>query len=84
MRRTTIASKFEDFDVHIMVVDADPRWEISPCTAACPDVLTCMNGDPCCPEDGPKRQLCCNVSDPKNYPCDELDLVGECEWSVLA
>ena len=22
----TIASKFEDFDVHIMVVDADPRW----------------------------------------------------------
>jgi len=80
----TIASKFEDFDVHIMVVDADPRWGIAPCTAACPDVLTCKNGDPCCPNWGPKGELCCNITDLENYPCDELDLVGECEWTVGA
>ena len=82
----TIASKFEDFDVHIMVVDADPQWGIPNCTAVCPDLLTCKNSDPCCPEfwGGDPEKLCCKISDPENYPCDELDLVGECEWTLGA
>jgi len=63
----TIASKFEDFDVHIMVVDADPWWGLYTCTAACPGVLTCKNGDPCCPENSyPKEELCCSSSEPEN------------------
>ncbi|HFE45985.1 MAG TPA: hypothetical protein ENJ18_10935, partial [Nannocystis exedens] len=38
----TIASEFENFDVHIMVVDADQRWGLAMCDGACPDILTCM------------------------------------------
>ena len=82
----TIASKFEDFDVHIMVVDADPEWGIPNCTAVCPDLLTCKNKDPCCPDfwGGDPNKLCCQILDPENYPCDKLDLVGECEWTMGA
>ena len=82
----TIATKFEDFDVHIMVVDADPEWGIPNCTAVCPDLLTCKNKDPCCPESwgGDPEKLCCPILDPENYPCEELDLVGECEWTLGA
>jgi len=77
----TIASKFDDFDYHIMVVDADDIWGYAPCTAVCPD-LSCLNGEPCCPKnmvaDG---EFCCQIQD---YPCNYLDFVGECESMIGA
>ncbi len=78
----TIATKFAGFDYHIMVVDADDRWGLSYCTAACPDILTCMGGDDCCVKNGwPQDFLCCTVSE---YPCDKLDLISECDETIGA
>ncbi len=77
----TIASKFEDFDYHIMVVDADDIWGLSHCTGSCPDVSACKKGDPCCEANFPEGELCCGVPD---YPCVQLDLVTECDWVLGA
>ena len=71
----TIAAKFEDFDYHIMVVDADDTWGYAPCTAVCPD-LSCLRTELCCNPKPPNGELCCAIED---YPCDFLDFVGECE-----
>src|SRR5690606_13515085 len=69
---STIASKFEDFDYHIMVVDADDWWgDPWQCTPVCPD-LSCKEGDPCCPYGQYKGTPCC--PDP-NCPGGDLDLV---------
>ena len=79
----TIATKFADFDYHIMVVDGEKNWGLSHCNAVCPDIFTCMAWDDCCPQVGgkPMDSLCCGVSD---YPCDELDLVSECDELIGA
>jgi len=78
----TIASKFEDFDYQIMVVDTSIGWGLYDCNSACPDILTCKNSDPCCPANNyPKNELCCGVAD---YPCAQLDLVGECDTTFGA
>jgi len=77
----TIASKFDDFDFHIMVAETGHEWgETSQCNPVCPD-LSCLRGDPCCPADQPKGELCCDIPD---YPCDQLDLVTECDGAVGA
>ena len=73
----TIESKFADFDYHIMVVTGDDGWGSDTCTEVC---LTpgCKVGEPCCDwyhkdyEDTP----CCGAPD---YPCQDLDLVSECD-----
>ncbi|MEZ4450960.1 MAG: hypothetical protein R3B09_15875 [Nannocystaceae bacterium] len=65
----TIASKFEDFDYHIMVVSADGYWGLEKCTNDCP-VIDCSEGQPCCGE--------------PNYPCALLDLVTECDSTMGA
>ena len=77
----TIATKFENFDVHIMVVDGASRWGLELCDAACPDLLTCMSNDPCCPKNSKQGPFCCGVFD---YPCDQLDLVSECDKTLGA
>jgi len=77
----TIASKFNDFDFHIMVAETGVQWgESYPCNYACPD-LSCLVGDPCCLEQTPKGALCCNIPD---YPCEHLDLLTECDGAVGA
>ena len=78
----TISTKFENFDVHIMVVDGSSRWGLEFCDAACPNLHTCLSGDPCCPDNSKaKDSLCCGVFD---YPCDRIDLVTECDKTLGA
>ena len=77
----TIAAKFADFDYHIMVVDGSETWGSKVCNAACPDLLTCMRGDPCCPVAYPKDAPCCPAAE---YPCDQVDLVTECDNTIGA
>jgi len=77
----TIAAKFADFDYHIMVVDGSDTWGSVLCNGACPDVLTCKVGDPCCLATNPVGKLCCATP---NYPCDQLDLVTECDNTIGA
>jgi hypothetical protein len=75
----TIASKFEDFDFHIMVVDATAYWgQPWSCTPVCPD-LSCLRGEPCCMFDLPEGEPCCTVPE---YPCEHLDLVSECDEAL--
>ena len=75
----TIASKFDDFDYHIMVVDTDDYWgEPWQCNPVCPD-LSCLSGEPCCPWEAPKGKICCDIPD---YPCGMLDLVTECDKTL--
>ncbi|HHK43107.1 MAG TPA: hypothetical protein ENJ50_11865, partial [Planctomycetaceae bacterium] len=76
----TITTKFENFDYHIMVVDGDPRWGNALCTGACPD-LSCKSDDPCCPSKAVPTDLCCTEP---NYPCEELELVSECDKTLGA
>ena len=76
----TITTKFENFDYHIMVVDGDPRWGNAFCTGACPD-LSCDSDDPCCPNNALPDGLCCTE---QNYPCEQLDLVSECDKTLGA
>jgi len=77
----TIAAKFADFDYHIMVVDGSETWGSVSCNGACPDLLTCKRGDPCCPSNNPVGQICCPAPD---YPCDQVDLVTECDNTIGA
>ncbi|MEZ4448277.1 MAG: hypothetical protein R3B09_02275 [Nannocystaceae bacterium] len=78
---TTIESKFEDFDFHVMVVDTDEYWGIPwQCTPVCPD-LSCKEGEPCCPYDYNPGTICCPVPD---YPCGDLDLVTACDETLGA
>src|SRR5690606_25191702 len=78
---STITSKFADFDHHIMVVDTDSVWGMPwNCTVVCPD-LSCKKGDPCCPDQNPKGNLCC--AEPA-YPCGDLDLVTACDETLGA
>ena len=65
----TIAAKFEDFDYHVMVVDADKAWGQEKCTIDCP-VLDCSEGQPCCAL--------------PDYPCDLLGLVTPCDSTMGA
>ncbi len=76
----TIASKFDDFDYHILVASDDDGWGFDSCTLPCPD-LTCLKGEPCCPDVLPKGELCCDIP---NYPCNYLDFVTECDGMVGA
>jgi hypothetical protein len=77
----TIASKFDDFDYHVMVIDGTDHWGDAECTAVCPD-LSCLWGDPCCPYDpGSPPDLCCPDL---NYPCELLDLVTQCDNTLGA
>jgi hypothetical protein len=81
----TIATKFEDFDYHIMVIDGDGPligwgthgWGDYACNEACPD-LSCTWAEPCCPEPAgyPEDEPCCLVAD---YPCDYVDDVTVCD-----
>lgn len=73
----TIKSKFGDFDYHIMVVTGDDGWGNEICDDVCPN-LACKVGDPCCPWGDAKYKgwPCCPWPD---YPCDELDLVTQCD-----
>jgi hypothetical protein len=73
----TIQSKFDDFDYHIMVVTGDDEWGNLACNEVCPD-LTCKVGEPCCSwyHQDAKGTPCCPAPD---YPCDELDLVTQCD-----
>lgn len=78
----TISTKFKGFDYHIMVTDGDPGWGLPHCDTVCPELLTCMRWDPCCPYiNGPKELPCCGVPD---YPCDMLDSVSECDRTLGA
>jgi len=77
----TIAAKFADFDYHIMVVDGSETWGYEACNGACPDLLTCMRGEPCCPVEQPPGTLCCPAAD---YPCEQVDLVTECDNTIGA
>ena len=78
----TISTKFENFDVHIMVVDGAGIWGLEFCNGACPNLLTCLSGDPCCPDNSkPKDSLCCDLPE---YPCDQLDLLTACDWTLGA
>ena len=74
----TITSKFESYDYHIMVIDADSRWGVKRCTDHCPS-LTCLKGDPCCIDTHPPGENCCNILD---YPCDQVDLVTSCDSTL--
>ena len=77
----TIASKFDDFDYHVMVIDGTDHWGNAECTAVCPD-LSCLWGDPCCPYDpGTPPDLCCPDPD---YPCELIDLVTQCDNTLGA
>jgi len=77
----TIASKFDDFDLHIMVAETGLEWgEAWPCNYVCPD-LSCLGGDPCCPTNQTEGEPCCTVPD---YPCEHLDLLTECDGAVGA
>jgi len=75
----TIASKFEDFDYHIMVVDTDDYWgQPWQCTHVCPD-LACLRGEPCCLFNLPEGKPCCPLPD---YPCGQLGLITECDETL--
>lgn len=78
----TIEAKFEDFDYHIMVVDADPFWGSASCTELC-ESPGCKFGDPCCPKNDPDKagEPCCTIP---NYPCDLLDQVTACDLTLGA
>jgi len=73
----TIKSKFADFDYHIMVVTGDDWWGNPACTELCA-TPGCSVGDQCCDWNDPDQQgePCCTAPD---YPCQELDLVSECD-----
>ena len=73
----TIESKFADFDYHIMVVTGDDGWGDPVCTEVCP-TPGCKVGEPCCPWHHPDYEgtPCCTAPD---YPCQDLDLVSECD-----
>ncbi|MBA3546902.1 MAG: hypothetical protein H0T76_10495, partial [Nannocystis sp.] len=72
-----IQEKFADFDYHIMVVTGDDGWGDDTCTQMCP-TPACKIGEPCCPltPNGDKGEPCCNVP---QYPCQDLDLVAQCD-----
>jgi len=72
-----IQSKFADFDYHIMVVTGDDGWGNNNCTQMCP-TPACKIGEPCCPltPNGDGGQPCCTVP---QYPCQDLDLVTQCD-----
>ena len=77
----SVASKFDDFDFHILVAETGVQWgQTIPCHYACPN-LACLKGDPCCLEKYPKGDVCCNIPD---YPCEHLDLLTECDGAVGA
>jgi hypothetical protein len=72
-----IQSKFADFDYHIMVITGDDGWGSDGCTPLCP-TLACKVGEPCCewnnlPDFG---KPCCDLPE---YPCQDLDLVTQCD-----
>ena len=73
----TIKSKFDDFNYHIMVVTGDDEWGNLSCNEVCPS-LACKVGEPCCGwyHQDAKGMPCCPAPD---YPCDELDLVTQCD-----
>jgi hypothetical protein len=72
----TIKSKFADFDYHIMVVTGDDGWGNEMCTDLCPTV-DCKVGEPCCSwyDPGWVGEQCCDLM----YPCQDLDLVTQCD-----
>jgi hypothetical protein len=72
-----IQSKFADFDYHIMVVTGDEGWGNEMCTELCP-TLACKVGEPCCSWFDPdwKGKPCCDLPE---YPCQDLDLVTQCD-----
>jgi len=78
----TIESKFEGFDVHIMVVAGDDEvWGAPKCNERCEQA--CMFGDECCPYDEPDKNgdFCCAIED---YPCSLMDLVTMCDETIGA
>ncbi|MBA3546695.1 MAG: hypothetical protein H0T76_09455 [Nannocystis sp.] len=72
----TIKAKFADFDYHIMVVTGDDGWGSDMCTDLCPTV-SCKVGEPCCSWYDPQweGEQCCDLT----YPCQDLDLVTQCD-----
>ena len=75
-----IEARFEDFDYHIMVIDANASWGVDYCTETCSEP-TCKGGEPCCPVPAPVGEPCCGIED---YPCSQLDLVGQCDTTMGA
>jgi len=77
----TIESKFESFDVHVMVVSSDDIWGRTACSERCEQA--CMYGDACCPYEDPNRvgQVCCSF---EGYPCSLLNLVTACDETMGA
>jgi hypothetical protein len=77
----TIESKFESFDVHVMVVPGDDVWGNSWCSEQCEQA--CKYGDDCCPYENADKdgQVCCGI---KGYPCSQMDLVTACDETLGA
>jgi len=77
----TIESKFESFDVHIMVVSSDDIWGGSGCISWCEE--GCVVGNACCPWSDPENdgQMCCGAED---FPCDLMGLLTSCDWTLGA
>ena len=77
----TIESKFESFDVHVMVVGSDDVWGRSACNSWCED--GCVYGDGCCPWFNPEKdgQMCCGEEE---YPCEMMGLLTTCDWTMGA
>ena len=77
----TIESKFESFDVHVMVVGSDDIWGRTHCNSWCED--GCVYGDACCPWSDPENngQMCCGEED---YPCELMGLLTDCDWTMGA
>jgi len=78
----TIESKFESFDVHIMVVGSDEFWGGYWCNESCEQ--QCMYGDECCSLNvppGDQGELCCQIED---FPCSLMNLVTACDETLGA
>ena len=77
----TIESKFESFDVHIMVVPGDDVWGNSWCSGKCEQA--CNYGEACCPYEEPEKdgEVCCGV---EGYPCSLMNLVTSCDVTLGA
>ncbi|MEZ4383399.1 MAG: hypothetical protein R3A79_18865 [Nannocystaceae bacterium] len=75
-----IETRFEDFDHHILVIDTNAHWGNDICTETCSQP-TCKRGEPCCPLSSPAGEPCCGIED---YPCSQLDLVGQCDTTMGA